>query len=49
MKLWKMLLNKAPSKGGKEKQRKRTQVQTKKAKPKAGHKGAKEQIMFLVC
>jgi hypothetical protein len=49
MKLWQTLLNKALSKGGKEKQRERTQVHARKAKPKSGHKGAKEQIMFLVC
>jgi len=30
----------------KEEQRERTQVQAKRAKPKVGHKGAKEQIMF---
>jgi hypothetical protein len=44
MKPWQTLLNKAPSKWGKEKQRERTQVQARKAKLKAGHKGAKEQI-----
>ncbi len=43
---WQAPLNKASNKGRKEEQRERTQVQAKRAKPKVGHKGAKEQIMF---
>jgi hypothetical protein len=36
MKPWQVLLNKAPSNKGKEKQRKRTQVQTKSTKTQSG-------------
>jgi len=32
--------------GKKKEQRERTQVQAQRTKPKVGHKGAKEQIMF---
>jgi hypothetical protein len=40
------LLNKAPSKGGKEVQRERTEVQPKSTQTQRGSLGAKEQIMF---
>ncbi len=45
MKSWQTPLNKTPSKRGKERT-KRTQIWVRTAKPKAGHSGAKEQIMF---
>ncbi len=35
-----------PSKGGMEEQSERTQVRATRAKPKVGHKGVNEQIMF---
>jgi hypothetical protein len=41
MKPWQALLNKAPSTGGKEEQRERTQVLAGSEKPEEGHKGAK--------
>lgn len=39
MKLWQDPLNKTPSKGGNEVQKKKTQLQTKKANPKWDTKG----------
>jgi hypothetical protein len=46
MKPWEAPLNKPPRKGGMEEQRDKTQVRATRAKPKVGHKGANEQIMF---
>jgi hypothetical protein len=37
MKPWQIPFKETPSKGEKKKQRKRTQVRAKKAKPKVGH------------
>lgn len=46
MKPWQIPIKKAPNKWGNKEQRERIQVWAKKTKPKVGHKGVKEQIMF---
>ncbi len=50
MKPWQILVNKTPSQGGTKKKEgtktERTQVGAPRTKPKVGHKGAREQIMF---
>jgi len=46
MKLWQDPLNKTPNKGGKEIQRDRTQLWTKKANPKWDAKGQKNKLCF---
>ncbi len=49
MKPWQILVNETPSQGGIKKEgtkKERTQVGAPRTKPKVGHKGAREQIMF---